>query len=90
MFLWTAVHMVLGIAQPTDANDLFNCWSNGGGTNHNLNLLTSTVILCWSYQEMKLFLINIDLNLFCRCYSEGRTVSDNGPCYNILKTVSNS
>jgi len=45
---WTAVHMVLGIAQPTYVNDLFNHWSKGGGTNHNPNLLTAAAALCWS------------------------------------------
>jgi hypothetical protein len=47
-FLWTAEHMVLGIAQPTDVNDLFNHWSKRGGTNHNLNLFTAAAALCWS------------------------------------------
>jgi hypothetical protein len=47
-FLWTAVHMVLGIAQPTDVNDLFNHWSKRGGTIHNLNSLTAAAALCWS------------------------------------------
>jgi hypothetical protein len=91
-FLWTAVHMVLGIAQPTDVNDLFNHWLKREGTNHNLNLLIVAAALCWSLwiSRYEIVFDKCRPKTFCRYYLEGLIGSANGPSYSAIKTVSKS